>query len=160
MMDDDDEHESAASAIDALAGAALAALPATNPRIHSARHDVPVSALDPLDAPSIGMIYGLNRHDDARVGAKRRKMSSNLTPAEADAATAPTGDDAGSDDQPDPSSRLASPTPAGGSDAESTALISRLDSLQQYAEVGLQHSKDALRVLAGVAVDSREPTMI
>lgn len=157
-LDDDDEHSTASSAIDALAGAALASLPATNPRLHSARHDVPVSTLDPMDAPSIGMIYGLNRHDGARPQPKRRKLSSDVVSADRADALAEEGDDHNSEDQVDTSTRSASPTTAAASNSEPLGLISRLDSLQQYAEVGLQHSKDALRVLAGVAVDSREAT--
>ncbi|KAJ1030567.1 hypothetical protein NDA16_001476 [Ustilago loliicola] len=156
-LDDDEEHSTASSAIDALAGAALASLPATNPRLHSARHDVPVSALDPMDAPSIGMIYGLNRHDGARPHTKRRKLSSEVASAER-ADTVELADDHISEDQVDTSTRSASPSAAAASNNEPLGLISRLDSLQQYAEVGLQHSKDALRVLAGVAVDSRQAT--
>ncbi|CBQ67413.1 related to ARO80-positive transcription regulator of ARO9 and ARO10 [Sporisorium reilianum SRZ2] len=158
-MDELDEHSTASSAIDALAGAALASLPATNPRLHSARHDVPVSALDPSDAPSIGMIYGLNRHDGARVpNSKRRKLSSDLVTSErADALDEPT-DDPIAEEELVGSADSASPSTATTANNEPLGLISRLDSLQQYAEVGLQHSKDALRVLAGVAVDSREAT--
>ncbi|TKY90052.1 hypothetical protein EX895_000050 [Sporisorium graminicola] len=158
-MDELDEHSTASSAIDALAGAALASLPATNPRLHSARHDVPVSALDPSDAPSIGMIYGLNRHDGARVPNKRRRLSSDVrSSGRSDAVDEPTDDPIAEEDLGD-SAESASPTAAAATASnEPLGLISRLDSLQQYAEVGLQHSKDALRVLAGVAVDSRQPT--
>lgn len=154
-MQEDDEHGTASSAIDALAGAALASLPVTNPRLHSARHDVPVSALDPLDAPSIGMIYGLNQHDGVRAQSKRRKLSDNAMP-EATHTIAEPANGRVSEDQLDPSTRSASPSAPNPGDNEPLGLISRLDSLQQYAEVGLQHSKDALRVLAGVAVDSRD----
>lgn len=157
-MDELDEHSTTASAIDALAGAALASLPATNVRLHSARHDVPVSALDPSDAPSIGMIYGLNRHDGTRVPNKRRKLSSDMVaPGRSDAADDPT-DDPIAEAELGGSADSASPSAATATSNKPLGLISRLDSLQQYAEVGLQHSKDALRVLAGVAVDSREAT--
>ncbi|SPO19656.1 related to ARO80 - positive transcription regulator of ARO9 and ARO10 [Ustilago trichophora] len=157
-MDDDDEHSTASSAIDALAGAALASLPATNPRLHSARHDVPVSALDPSDAPSIGMIYGLNRHDGTHSQGKRRKLSTDIEASgRADKMDEPM-DDPMTVEQLDSSTRSASPSATTAINSEPLGLISRLDSLQQYAEVGLQHSKDALRVLAGVAVDSREAT--
>ncbi|KAJ1037666.1 hypothetical protein NDA11_003791 [Ustilago hordei] len=157
-LDVGDEHSTASSAIDALAGAALASLPATNPRLHSARHDVPVSALDPMDAPSIGMIYGLNRHDGARLQTKRRKLSINVASAEHGDSKAEQREDRVSDGQNDTSTRSASPSGAAAANNEPLGLISRLDSLQQYAEVGLQHSKDALRVLAGVAVNSRQAT--
>ncbi|KAJ9477164.1 Transcriptional activator ARO80 [Pseudozyma hubeiensis] len=156
IHDQDDEHDTASSAIDALAGAALASLPASNLRLHSARHDVPVSALDPSDAPSIGMIYGLNRHDGPRPQSKRRRVSSDEEPGgRPDVATEPV-DVSMSEEQAEASTPSASSSPAAAINSEPLGLISRLDSLQQYAEVGLQHSKDALRVLAGVAVESRE----
>lgn len=156
LDDDDDEHDTASSAIDTLAGAALASLPATNLRLHSARHDVPVSALDPSDAPSIGMIYGLNRHDATHPHNKRRKLSSEVEPSDSHKPIAEPMGASVSEERFTGSTRSASPSVTAKNDAEPLGLISRLDSLQQYAEVGLQHSKDALRVLAGVAVDSRE----
>ncbi|SNX81333.1 related to ARO80 - positive transcription regulator of ARO9 and ARO10 [Melanopsichium pennsylvanicum] len=155
-MDEDDEHSAASSAIDALAGAALASLPATNPRIHSARHDVPVSALDRLDLPSIEMIYGLNHRDGSTAQGKRRKLASDVDQTEHADNVIEITDHQSSEDRIDPITRSASPSAANASHEEPLGLISRLDSLQQYAEVGLQHSKDALRVLAGVAVDSSE----
>ena len=166
--EDEDEHNTAASAIDALAGAALASLPATNPRLHSARHDVPVSALDPSDAPSIGMIYGLNRHDGVRQQSKRRRVSSDVDPSGRSDALEEPREDAIVEEEPGTSTASGSPAATASKNSnnddnnnnhEPLGLISRLDSLQQYAEVGLQHSKDALRVLAGVAADSREATI-
>ncbi|PWZ00939.1 hypothetical protein BCV70DRAFT_199308 [Testicularia cyperi] len=219
----------ASGRIDALAGAALASLSDPNPRLHSTRNDVPVSALDPSDAPSIGMIYGLNRQDPtashSRGGPrhqyqnqphtsqhnypqrysqqqpspqqqqqqqqhlqqqqqqqyeqehqhKRRRLSSFTTAAEdaspghintSDQRRRPDADYPrlmqlqGQTDNSGPSSanRTRSTSPAPATAGQAAAIDARPDTLQQYAEVGLQHSKDALRVLAGVAVDSRQAT--
>ncbi len=137
-MDEDDEHSHASSAIDALAGAALASLPATNPRLHSARHDVPVSALDPADAPSIGMIYGLNRHDGMQPQNKRRKLSTDPTQSGRADIHADSAEEPDAEEQAETPFGSASPPVNPAADAEPLGLISRLDSLHQYAEVGLQ----------------------
>lgn len=181
LEDDVDAYGGSMPAINNLAGAALATLPDSNPRLHSARNDVPVSALDPTDAPSIGMIYGLNRQNteshqasqQQSAGSHRQSPAQHHVPIQRKrrrmSSSEPSDYSSGSDDRSPPEhdfdhsrsgtlDRVAnrSTSPRHHAHADAANHAARHDSLQQYAEVGLQHSKDALRVLAGVAVDSRD----
>ncbi|KAN0066148.1 zinc finger transcriptional activator [Thecaphora frezii] len=164
----DDDRDYATDAIDALAGAALAALPDTNPRLHSTRNDVSVKELDPSDAPSIGMIYGI----DAPKRDRRSRSGSQLYPQKRSRYSRPVetpdrrrstssrarlseSDNDGTDDDSDAPAAAQHQQPI---DEGPPAPEIESDPLQQYASVGLQHSRDALRVLAGVAVESRDST--
>ena len=155
------------SAIHALAGAALAALPDTNPRLHSTRDDVHVSALDPEDAPSIGMIYGLNRKRPTSSDTPPRPLRKHSRTAayhdqshKLQTSRHPSQPERGPDSSPSsPSSSAENDYPRPPKmNGEGSSSSNEDDVLQQYASVGLQNSRDALRVLAGVAVETRDST--
>ncbi|EPQ31912.1 uncharacterized protein PFL1_00111 [Pseudozyma flocculosa PF-1] len=171
----DDDLDSSTAAIDALAGAALASLPDANPRLHSTRHDVSVRELDPSDAPSIGMIYGIqggatrssakrsSSSQDARKRVRHSAQPGQLPRRSSSSAAyfSRSESEDSSGERSDAGGAATAPPQVGTAvvdDAHVRENATEPDPLQQYASVGLQHSRDALRVLAGVAAETRDST--